>query len=169
MIQKINDKYKVFNDTLNFNTIVTDKNDAININDNLNKSIIFIGVLFKYCNFKKDLYYTSLKFNSYHSGLIYSITFISDDITNNKTTHLTKTIYMIYHTNIKNILNDINNNIEQLKNKLKEKKNWFNRILTYFKINNEIKSLKNDMNILLNYCYLLGVISDIPGCIKLIK
>lgn len=29
MIQKINDKYKVFNETLNFNTMVTDKNDTI--------------------------------------------------------------------------------------------------------------------------------------------
>lgn len=169
MIQKINDKYKVFNETLNFNTMVTDKNDAININDNLNKSIVFIGVLFKYCDFKKDLYYTSLKFNSYHSGLIYSITFICDNIINNKTTHLTNTIYMIYHTTIKNILNDITNNIEQLKNKLKSNKNLFNRILTSFKIKKEIKSLENDRNILLNYCYLLGVISDIPGCIKLIK
>lgn len=76
---------------------------------------------------------------------------------------------MIYHITIKNILNDITNNIEQLKNKLKSNKNLFNRILTSFKIKKEIKSLENDRNILLNYCYLLGVISDIPGCIKLIK
>lgn len=31
---------------------------------------------------------------------------------------------MIYHTNIKNILNDITNNIEQLKNKLKSNKKF---------------------------------------------
>ena len=63
---------------------------------------------------------------------------------------------MIYHTTIKNILNDITNNIEQLKNKLKSNKNLFNRILTSFKIKKEIKSLENDRNTLLNYCYLLG-------------
>lgn len=49
---------------------------------------------------------------------------------------------MIYHTTIKNILNDITNNIEQLKNKLKSNKNLFNRILTSFKIKKRNKIIR---------------------------
>lgn len=149
MIKHFNDSYNVSNTILEFSTNVSNKIDAININENLKKSIAFINTLFKYHQIENN--YHRIKFNLYNSGLIYSLTFIYHS-PNNQTISKEHTIFIIYKSIIQpNIIKNIDNEILELKNNINIL-NIFKTIKTFYKIN----LLKKDKHILINYCRLLG-------------